>query len=73
MSDVKKDIMINRLVEMGFNREEVESALSNAGCRGEEAALDWLISNAGKCILPSYSSIWYFHRLAVRGRKDLRL
>ena len=58
MSDEKKDIMINSLVEMGFNREEVKIALSNTGCRGLDAALDWLNLHAGKCILTLYFSIW---------------
>ena len=50
MSEVKKDIMINRLVEMGFNKEEVENAVNNTGCRGVDAALDWLTLHAGKCM-----------------------
>ena len=49
--------MIDQLVRMGFNREAVKSALSNTGCRGVDAALDWLTSHAGKCILTLYFSI----------------
>ena len=50
MSEVRRDIMITKLVEMGFDREEVKRALSNTGCRGVEAAMDWLIAHAGMCL-----------------------
>ena len=57
MSDVRRDIIINRLVEMGFGKEDAKVALSKTGCRGVQDAMDWLISQQGKCPITWYFSI----------------
>ena len=68
MSDVRRDIIINKLVEMGFGKEDAKVALSKKEFRGVEDAMDWLISQQGKCPIT-----WFFQygAISIRDRPDL--
>ena len=71
MSDVRRDIIINRLVEMGFGKEDAKVALSKKEFRGVEDAMDWLISQQGKCPITWFFSIWCNLHQRLTGSMEL--